>query len=103
MNSPFYSRWLSNFSADSLLDLSQIDQLSFTTAADICADSRQFLALPPHEIARIVTLQTSGTTGRSKRLLFAKEELEHTIDFFGSGMSTLVKAGQKVLILLPGD
>jgi len=101
--SPFYSRRLSGFPVDGLADLCQVSQLPFTTAEDIRADPRQFLALPPHEIARIVTLQTSGTTGRPKRFFFTKEELEHTIDFFARGMSALVKPGQKVLILLPGD
>ena len=101
--SPFYSGRISSVAAESLVDLPQISRLPFTTAEDIRADSRRFLTLPPHDVARIVTLQTSGTTGRSKRFFFTKEELEHTIDFFASGMSTLVKTGQKVLILLPGD
>lgn len=101
--SPFYSARLSNVSIDDLTDLPQISQLPFTTASDLREDPGSFLTLPPHEIARIVTLRTSGTTGRAKRLFFTGEELEHTIDFFSSGMSTLVVPGEKVLILLPGD
>jgi phenylacetate-CoA ligase len=103
LRSPFYSRRLSNFSADSVLDLSQLSELPFTTADDLGADSRQLVALPQREIARIITLRTSGTTGSSKRLYFTKEDLDLTIDFFGSGMSILVKPGQRVLILLPGE
>ncbi len=99
--SPFYSRRLSSFSP--LLDLSNLSELPFTTAEDLGEDSRQFVALPQHEIARIVTLRTSGTTGCSKRLYFTKDDLDLTIDFFGSGMSILVKPGQRVLILLPGE
>jgi len=103
LRSPFYSRLLSNFSAESLEDLSQISKLPFTTAEDISRDSRQFVTLPPHEISRIVTLHSSGTTGRSKRFYFTKEDLDLTLDFFGNGMSILVKPGQRVLILLPGE
>ena len=51
----------------------------------------------------MVTLRSSGTTGEPKRLFFTAEDLELTVDFFGVGMSTLVRAGAKVLILLPGD
>jgi phenylacetate-coenzyme A ligase PaaK-like adenylate-forming protein len=101
LKSPFYSRLLSNYPADSI-SLSQISELPFTTAGDISRDSRQFATLPPHEISRIVTLHTSGTTGQSKRFYFTKEDLDLTIDFFSSGMSILVKPGQRVLILLPG-
>jgi phenylacetate-CoA ligase len=101
--SPFYSRQLSAFSADCFTDLSHLTNLPFTTAEDICSDHLQFLAMPQHDIARIVTLHTSGTTGPSKRLFFTKEDLELTADYFSCGMSILVEPGQKVLILLPGD
>jgi phenylacetate-CoA ligase len=101
--SPFYSRLLSKFSARGIEDLSKISELPFTTAEDIRRDSRQFVALPPHEISRIVTLQTSGTAGCSKRFYFTKEDLDLTVDFFSIGMSILVERGWKVLILLPGD
>jgi phenylacetate-CoA ligase len=103
LRSPFYSRLLSNFSADTFKDLSQISTLPFTTAEDISRDPRQLVTLPPHEISRIVTLHSSGTTGRSKRFYFTKEDLDLTIDFFCNGMSILAKPGQKVLILLPGE
>jgi phenylacetate-coenzyme A ligase PaaK-like adenylate-forming protein len=92
-----------NYSANSFENLSQINALPFTTAEDIRRDSRQFVTLPPHEIARIVTLHSSGTTGGSKRFFFTKEDLDLTLDFFSSGMSILVKPRQKVLILLPGE
>jgi phenylacetate-coenzyme A ligase PaaK-like adenylate-forming protein len=54
------------------------------------------------EVARVVTLRSSGTTGLPKRLYFTEEDLERTVDFFQHGMSTLVQAGQRVLILMPG-
>ena len=45
------------------------------------------------DVARIVTLRTSGSTGEAKRLFFTEEDLELTVDFFHHGMSTLVRAG----------
>jgi phenylacetate-CoA ligase len=103
LKSPFYFQRLSKFSADPFDNLCQISELPFTTAEDLSQDSRQFVSLPPHEISRIVTLNTSGTMGRLKRLYFTKEDLELTIDFFSSGMSFLVERGWKVLVLLPGE
>ncbi len=49
----------------------------------------------------MVTLQTSGTTGRPKRIYFTNEDQELTIDFFKVGMSTLTGPLDRVLILLP--
>jgi phenylacetate-CoA ligase len=103
LKSPFYSRLLKDFSSAPIKTLSQISELPFTTAEDIRCDSRQFAALPLHEISRIVTLQTSGTTGSSKRFYFTEEDLDLTIDFFAGGMSILTEPGCKVLILLPGE
>ncbi len=51
----------------------------------------------------MVTLDTSGTDGRPKRLYFTADEQETTVDFFAVGMSTLVGQGDRVLILLPGE
>lgn len=101
--SPFYRRLLSGLPADFPADFSQVGRLPLTTAGDIRENPLQFLARPPHAIARIVTLRTSGTTGRPKRLYFTEEDLERTVDFFSVGMSMLARPGHKVLILLPGD
>ena len=102
-SSPFYRNTLAGFPASQISCLEDIQRLPFTTADDIRQDPLRFLSVPQGEISRIVTLNTSGTTGNSKRLFFTQEDLELTIDFFCHGMSTLVERGDKVLILLPGD
>ena len=65
-------------------------------------DPLDFLCVSHSEVTRVVTLRSSGTTGLPKRVFFTEADLERTIDFFQHGMSTLVQAGQRVLILLPG-
>ena len=74
----------------------------FTTADDLRADPKRFVCVSQDEVSRIVTLPTSGTTGPSKRLFFSQADQELTVDFFKVGMSTLARAGDRVLILLPG-
>jgi phenylacetate-coenzyme A ligase PaaK-like adenylate-forming protein len=49
----------------------------------------------------VVTLDTSGTTGKPKRCYFTRADQDLTIDFFGVGMTTLVSLDDRVLILLP--
>ena len=102
-NSPHYRRRFSGFSPDPLKSLSDLAVLPFTSAEDVCRDPFSFLCVSQDRISRVVTLETSGTTGGPKRLFFTEEDLELTVDFFHHGMSILVDPGQRVLILLPGN
>lgn len=85
-----------------LKNLKQLEYLPFTTAEDIRINPLQLLTVSQGEIDRIVTLQSSGTTGQPKRIYFTATDQELTIDFFQQGMATLVEPGARVLILLPG-
>lgn len=102
-NAPFYRRHLSSLPDAPLSALSDIARLPFTTAEDLSRDPTGFVAVGQDDIARIVTLRTSGSTGESKRLFFTEDDLELTVDFFHHGMSNLVRPGQKVAVLLPGE
>lgn len=78
-------------------------KLPFTRAEDIAENPLDFLCVPQNDVSRIVTLQTSGTTGKPKRLFFTEADQELTIDFFHHGILTLVSPHDRVLILLPGE
>lgn len=99
----FYRRHLKGFSGRHIAALRDLSRLPFTTSQDISDNSLQFLCVSQDEIQRVVTLQTSGSTGNPKRLYFARQDLELTIDFFAHAMSAFVQSGDKVLILLPGE
>ena len=78
-------------------------KLPFTSPEDLKCNPLDFLCVSQNDISRIVTLQSSGTTGKPKRLFFTEADQELTIDFFHHGMLTLVKPNDRVLILLPGE
>ncbi len=101
-NTSFYRRHLASFSTP-LSRLSDIKHIPFTYPTDVASNPFGFLAVRQDDVARIVTLRTSGSTGEAKRLFFTEQDLELTVDFFHHGMSTLVRPGQKVAILLPGE
>ncbi|AFQ43194.1 DVU_1553 family AMP-dependent CoA ligase [Desulfosporosinus meridiei] len=100
-NSRFY-RHLYSGRACEIDNLKDLLQLPFTTPEDLRQNPLDFLCVSQNEINRIVTLQSSGTTGKPKRLFFTEADQELTIDFFRHGMLTLVKPGDRVLIMLPG-
>jgi phenylacetate-coenzyme A ligase PaaK-like adenylate-forming protein len=99
----FYRQHLAELGAERIPDLQRFSQLPFTTAADLNEQGLKMLCTPLDQIERIVTLQTSGTTGESKRVFFTAEDLEATAEFFRIGMSTLVGPGETVIIFLPGE
>ena len=102
-NSAFYRRHLAACTTAPLSNLSDIVQLPFTAASDLARDPFHFLAVRQDDVARIVTLRTSGSTSQPKRFFFSDDDLELTIDFFHHGMSTIVRPGQKVAVLLPSE
>lgn len=102
-NTPFYHHHPAYPDAAPLAALSDIDRIPFTTPSDLVGNPFGFLAVRQDDVARIVTLRTSGSTGEAKRLFFTEGDLELTVDFFHHGMSTLVRPGQKVAVLLPSE
>ena len=100
--SPFYRQQLSRCAAASTVDFDGLALLPFTTTEDLVRDPLEFLCVSQADVARVVTIRSSGTTGQPKRVYFEPEDLERTIDFFHHGMSTLVQPGHRVLILMPG-
>ncbi len=100
-NSPFYRDRLASLPSTPLSSLADIARIPFTVPPDISGNPYRFLAVRQDDVARIVTLRTSGSTGEAKRLFFTEDDLELTIDFFHRGMATIVRPGQRVAILLP--
>jgi phenylacetate-coenzyme A ligase PaaK-like adenylate-forming protein len=101
--SAFYKQRLAGATEDDLACLSDLTRFPFTTSEDIRRNPLQFLCVSQSEVKRVVTLQTSGTTGEPKRIYFTEEDQKATVDFFHHGMSTLTRPGDRVLILLPGE
>jgi phenylacetate-CoA ligase len=99
-HSTFYRKHLAA-APESIARLSDLAQFPFTSAEDLRREGLQFLCVSQSEIRRVVTLDTSGTTGSPKRLYFTRQDQELTIDFFRQGMSTFTNPGDRVMILLP--
>ena len=102
-SSPFYRTLLKDSMDTEISSLTDLHRFPFTTAVDIREHSLQFLCVSQSDVSRIVTLDSSGTTGKAKRIYFTVSDQELTVDFFQQGMSMLIEPGERVLILLPGE
>ncbi len=77
-------------------------RLPFTTPADLSRADPPFLAVSQGDVARVVTLPSSGTSGPPKRIHFSPEDREATIDFFAHGMGLFTHRGDRVAVTFPG-
>lgn len=102
-NSRFYKKQLQNIDASRLHSLKDVSRIPFTYPSQIRQDSFGFLCVPQHDIKRIVTLRSSGTSGEEKRIFFTDDDLNCTLDFFQYGMSCLTDKSDRVLVMLPGN
>lgn len=97
-NSPFYENLYGDMKIDSFDDFRK---LPFTTPEDVSEHDTEMLCVGQREISRIVTMETSGTTGKPKRIYFTEEDQELTRDYFHHGMKLIVDESDVFLVLMP--
>ncbi|MDD3313017.1 DVU_1553 family AMP-dependent CoA ligase [Pseudodesulfovibrio sp.] len=102
-NSPFYARRLAGVDPASVRSFADFARLPFLQPDDLRRGPEQLLCVSLDEIARVVTLTSSGTTGEPKRIFHTAGDLEATTDFFALGMSNMTAPGDTVLVLLPDE
>ena len=102
-NSRFYRKEFNEIYEEDIKSFSDFQKIPFTTAQNLKENPIHFLCVPQGSIERIVSLNTSGTSGTPKRIYFTQEDQELTIDFFNHGMKCLVGEGDKVIIFMPGE
>lgn len=71
----------------------RLAELPTTAPADLAEDSDAFLAVGQDEVEGIVSVPTSGTSGRVKRIRSTAADLEETVAFFTYGMRFLAAPG----------
>ncbi|MFA7139358.1 MAG: DVU_1553 family AMP-dependent CoA ligase [Bacteroidales bacterium] len=100
-NSLFYKNLFENVS-ENISSLKDFSEIPFIYSKDIAENPYNFLCMPQKFVNRIVTLNTSGTTGNNKRIFFTENELNMTVDFFAAGFKAMVSKNDRVMIMMPG-
>ncbi|WP_051280815.1 DVU_1553 family AMP-dependent CoA ligase [Anaerovorax odorimutans] len=101
-NSKFYKERLKDSNIE-LLELKDMQKLPFVTSDNLREEGTNMLCVKQNDISRIVTLDTSGTTDKPKRVYYTEEDQELTVDFFNHGMRTMIDENDVFLILLPHE
>lgn len=101
-NSSFYQNLYHDIDVDKeILSISDISKLPLIDEKTVLKHGTQMSCVPASQISRIVTLETSGSTGNPKRIFFTEEDQELMIDFVHHGMAPMVSKGDVFLILMP--
>lgn len=100
-NSPFYARRLARVDPAHLDSPEEFSRVPMLLPDRLREEPEQLLCVSRDEIARTVTLTSSGTTGIVKRVFHTKEDLEGIVEYFGQGMKNLMGPGQAALVLMP--
>lgn len=102
-NSSFYAAQLAAFPPEWPRTLQEFTLAPLTSPADIADRGHAFLCVPQSEVSRVVTLETSGTTGARKRIFFTAADQDLALDFFAHGVSAIAAPGDRMFIALPGE
>lgn len=97
----FYAKHFCDVSPECIRSFSDFSQLPFTNSHHLRDHSDDLLCCPAKDIERVVTLKTSGTTGKRKRVFFTANDLMQTKEFFTFGMGNMASAGDRIAVLMP--
>lgn len=101
-NSKFYNEHFGRINVErDILHLSDIKNLPFTTPEMLKSRGSSMVCVSQSQISRIVTLNTTGSTGEPKRIYFTEEDQELTIDYFHYGLRVMTNPKDVFLVLLP--
>ena len=74
-----------------LESIDDLKTLPFTTESDLAQKGGRMLLCSQGEIQRIISEQTSGTTGAGKRVFYTEGDCEHTIELFMAGLGEFIQ------------
>lgn len=102
-NSVYYRKALAGLSAADLASLEDIGKFPLISSDILQRCGQQMICVGQDEIARTITMKSSGTTGNAKQLYFTMQDVERIVDFFYHGLQWMMPAGGMAVILLPSQ
>lgn len=101
-NSPYHRGRLGRLPKSGLSDLGELADLPIMDESILRTRPEYVLCISQGDVARVVTLRTTGSTGEPKRLYFTAEDIAHTVDFFAVGMTQQIRSGDTAMVFMPG-
>lgn len=100
--SAFYAELYTDHDPRALKSLADFGGWPLTFPENLKSHNEAFLCSSQSKVWRVITLQTSGTTGNPKRLFFSEQDLRRTARYFHYSLRELAKDCCNLLVLMPG-
>ncbi len=97
-----YREKLAGVDPEEIKTLRDFENLPLTSEEDLAGHENDFLCLSPGDVARMVTVPTTGTTGGSKRLAFTGSDIARSMDFITVAYTTFMRAGDRHMVMMSG-
>lgn len=102
--SNYYREALSEIDPDEIRTWDDLKKIPYTQESDLAGNEWRFQCVKESVVSRIVTIPTTGTRGKRKRLSFTKADQQKSIEFIHRGYLTMgCKAGDRMLIFMSGN
>lgn len=92
---------LYSYLPERVTSLKEFENIRFTDEEMLTTKSEKMVLVSQSDISRIITMETSGTTGKCKRLFYTSKDQELTVGFFTCGLSEFVSNGEITMICMP--
>ena len=86
---------------EKLENLDALKTFPFTTESELAKNSGRMLLCSQGEVQRVISEQTSGTTGAGKRVFYTERDCEHTIELFMAGLGEFIYPGSTTMVAMP--
>ncbi|WP_313345309.1 DVU_1553 family AMP-dependent CoA ligase [Sedimentibacter sp.] len=100
--SKYYKKLFNNIEPEDIKTEKDIQNIPLTCEQDFAGNEKEFLCVSQREINRVVTVHTTGTTGKQKRIYFSEKDQLSTIEFMRVGFSTMIKVDDVMLVMMSG-
>ena len=100
--SRFYRERLAGIDPEEIRTAEDFRKLPVTSEKDLAGHENDFLCMNPGDVARMVTVPTTGTTGGSKRLAFSMNDLAKSLDFIRVAYTTFMHEGDRMMVMMSG-
>ena len=100
--SRFYRELLRDVDSRDVRTMEDLSTVPCTTEDDLAGDEIDFLCVNQKEVSRVVTVPTTGTLGRQKRISFTDADRKSSMIFIEVGFRTLVTPPATMLVLMSG-
>ncbi len=102
--SDYYREHLQGIEPDEIRTMEDIKKIPYTTEQDLAGNEWRFQCVKASDVSRAVTIPTTGTRGKQKRLVYTAADQQKAIEFIHAGYLTMgCKKGERMLIFMSGN